>query len=257
MFAVPAGALPPRHAVLPGPRRRGVGGVGAVASGDGTTVLGMPPAILPTGDPLLGRWVRLELLAEADLDELGRLLIEPEVYAHGFVMHRRPTSPDDARSLAASVFLAGQGSADGRGGGCTAYSVRLVADGELGAAGTLVGTSTLWEADLRNESVHVGRTLYGPRWWGTQVNPESKLLLLSHCFEDCGYGRVKIQTDALNTRSQSAIAKLGAVREGVLRRHMRREDGSFRDTVVYSVLADEWPAVKAGLLARLCRAGEE
>jgi RimJ/RimL family protein N-acetyltransferase len=83
------------------------------------------------------------------------------------------------------------------------------------------------------------------------VNPEAKLLLLSHCFEDCGYGRVKIQTDLLNTRSQAAIAKLGAQREGVVRRDMKREDGTFRDTVVYSVLADEWPAVKAGLRARL------
>ncbi|HWG15258.1 MAG TPA: GNAT family protein, partial [Streptosporangiaceae bacterium] len=66
-------------------------------------------------------------------------------------------------------------------------------------------------------------------------------------FEDCGYGRVKIQTDRLNTRSQAAIAKLGAQREGVLRRDRKREDGTFRDTVVFSVLADEWPAVRAGL----------
>ena len=76
--------------------------------------------------------------------------------------------------------------------------------------------------------------------------------LLAHCFEECGYGRVKIQTDALNARSQAAIAKLGAVREGVLRRHSKREeDGTFRDTVVYSILKDEWPAVKARLHDRL------
>ena len=62
---------------------------------------------------------------------------------------------------------------------------------------------------------------------------------------------VKIQTDALNTRSQAAIAKLGAQREGVLRRHMKREDGTFRDSVVFSVLKDEWPAVKTVLLGRL------
>lgn len=62
---------------------------------------------------------------------------------------------------------------------------------------------------------------------------------------------MKIQTDALNTRSQAAIARLGATREGVLRRHMRREDGTFRDTVVFSVLCDEWPAVRDGLLRRL------
>ncbi len=69
-------------------------------------------------------------------------------------------------------------------------------------------------------------------------------------FEQCGYGRVKIQTDLLNTRSQSAIARLGARREGVLRRDQRREDGTFRDTVVFSVLIDEWAAVKTRLAHR-------
>ena len=92
---------------------------------------------------------------------------------------------------------------------------------------------------------------YGSRWWGTPVNAEAKLLLLGHCFDDLGYGRVKIQTDRLNTRSQAAIAKLGAQREGVLRRHSKREDGTFRDTVVFSVLSDEWPSVKAGLMERV------
>jgi RimJ/RimL family protein N-acetyltransferase len=83
------------------------------------------------------------------------------------------------------------------------------------------------------------------------VNAESKLLLLGHAFDDCRFGRVKLQTDLLNTRSQAAIERLGATREGVLHRHMRRADGTFRDTVVFSVLADEWPGVRAGLLARV------
>jgi N-acetyltransferase len=209
------------------------------------------PAILPTGAPLIGRYVRLDPLTEADLPELHPLLSDPEIYSAGYVMHRRPASVDDAILLARQRFMAGQGAADGRGGGRTAYAIRLVADGELGRAGTLVGTSSLAEAHLGNESIHLGSTLYGRRWWGTRVNPEAKLLLLAHCFEDCGYGRVKIQTDALNTRSQAAIARLGARREGVSRRDTRREDGTFRDSVVFSVLVDEWPAVKAGLEARL------
>jgi RimJ/RimL family protein N-acetyltransferase len=153
-------------------------------------------------------------------------------------------------ALARERFLAGQGQADGDGRGRTAYAVRLNADGVLGAAGTLVGTSSLAEAHLVNESIHLGSTLYGRRWWGTQVNPEAKLLLLTHCFEECGYGRVKLQTDARNTRSQAAIAKLGAHREGVVRRDVRREDGTFRDSVVFSILGEEWPEVKAGLRAR-------
>ena len=206
---------------------------------------------LPTGEPLVGAVVRLDLLTEADLAALGPLLADPVVYASGYVVHRRPTTHADGVAVARERFLGQQRELDGRGGGRTAYAVRLVADSALGSAGTLVGTSSLWEADLADEKVHVGSTLYGSRWWGTAVNPECKLLLLRHAFDDCGYGRVKIQTDRLNTRSQAAIAKLGAVREGVLRRDVRREDGTWRDTVVFSVLVEEWPQVREGLERRI------
>ena len=189
----------------------------------------------PDGRPLVGTVVRLELLGDDAVDELYPLLSDPQVYADGYVMHRRPVSVEDSRALVTSRFLVA---------GRVVYAIRLV-------DGTLVGTSSLLEIDLANESIHLGATLYGRRWWGTAVNPEAKLLLLAHCFDDCGFGRVKIQTDALNTHSQAAIAKLGARREGVLRRHLRREDGTFRDTVVYSILADEWPDVRDGLRARL------
>ena len=189
----------------------------------------------PDGRPLVGSGVRLELLGDDAVDELYPLLSDPQVYADGYVMHRRPVSVEDSRALVTSRFLVA---------GRVVYAIRLV-------DGRLVGTSSLLEIDLANKSVHLGATLYGRRWWGTAVNPEAKLLLLAHCFDDCGFGRVKIQTDALNTHSQAAIAKLGARREGVLRRHLRRDDGTFRDTVVYSILADEWPDVRAGLRARL------
>jgi N-acetyltransferase len=206
---------------------------------------------LPTGEPLVGRFVRLDVLTEDDLPELHPILADPAIYASGYVMHRRPASADDAVALARERFMSGQGQADGAGRGRTAYAIRLCADTGLGPAGRLVGTSSLAEAHLVNESIHLGSTLYGRRWWGTQVNPEAKLLLLAHCFEDCGYGRVKIQTDLLNTRSQAAIARLGAQREGVVRRDLKREDGTFRDSVVFGILGDEWPGVKAGLQARL------
>jgi len=211
--------------------------------------------LLPDGRSLTGRDVRLDLLRQEDADELWPLLADPEAYGDGYGMHRRPIDATDGRALVGERFLAGQGALDGRGGGRTAYGIRLTRDSALGAAWTFVGTSALLEADLANESVHLGATFYGRRWWGTAVNPSAKLLLLGHCFDDLGYRRVKIQTDALNTRSQRAIARLGAVREGVLRRHTRREDGSFRDTVVFSILADEWPAVRAGLEERLRGAG--
>jgi len=139
---------------------------------------------LPSAGPLAGRWVRLDLLGEPDLDEMYPILADPAVYAHGYVMHHRPGSVEDGRELARSVFLAQQGEADGRGGGRSAYAIRLTQDGDLGPAGTLVGTTSFWEADLRNESIHIGSTLYGSRWWGTQVNPEAKLLLMTHAFEE-------------------------------------------------------------------------
>jgi RimJ/RimL family protein N-acetyltransferase len=194
---------------------------------------------------LVGRRVRLDPLTEADIPELASLLVDPDLYRDGYVMHRQPATPADGAAVARERFLAGAGEMDGRGLGRAPYAVRLVAEG------TLVGTTSLLEAVLSDERIHLGSTLYGRRWWGTAVNPEAKLLLLGHCFDDCGYGRVKLVTDLLNRRSQAAIERLGAQREGVLRRHRRREDGSFRDTVVYSILRAEWPGVRSGLLARL------
>ena len=206
---------------------------------------------LPTGQPLLGRHVALTLFSDADVAGMSALLDDPVIYAHGYVNHHRPRSPEASEAVVRDRFSTSAGPPDGQGGGRTTYAVRLVSDSYLGSADTLVGTSTLMEAHLVNETIHLGSTLYGSRWWGTVVNAEAKLLLLSHCFDDCGYGRVKIQTDLLNTRSQAAIAKLGAVQEGVLRREQKREDGSFRDTVVFSIIRDEWPAVRAGLTARV------
>src|SRR4029078_5316691 len=153
--------------------------------------------------PLVAWGVVLELLADGAIDELYPLLSDPQVYADGYVMHRRPVSVEDSRALVAARFVVA---------GRVVYAIRLL-------DGTLVGTSSLLEIDLANESVHLGATLYGRRWWGTAVNPESKLLLLTHCFDDCGFGRVKIQTDARNVRSQAAIRKLRAPRGAGARRH--------------------------------------
>jgi RimJ/RimL family protein N-acetyltransferase len=197
----------------------------------------------PTGEALVGRFVRLDPVRIEDAEAMHAVLTDPAVYSQGFIMHAPPADLAATKAVVAEAVAA-------LGAGRTAYTVRLTGEGRLGEPGTVVGGSSLGDVDLVNESVHLGWTMYGSRWWGTQVNPETKLLLLGHAFE-CGFGRVKIQTDAVNERSQAAIARLGATREGVLRRDKRRADGTFRDTVVFSILREEWPAVRAGLLERL------
>ncbi|MGN6522266.1 MAG: GNAT family N-acetyltransferase [Actinomycetes bacterium] len=201
---------------------------------------------LPTG-PLVGATVRLDVSRPEDAAELVAALDDDRVWAAGYgggPAARWRDSQQVASSLAALPAARGEG-------GRTSYTVRLAADSPLGPAGRVVGTTSLGDADLVNERIHLGWTAYSPAVWGSAVNPECKLLLLGHAFDDCGFGRVKIQTDGINARSQAAIAKLGATREGVLRRHTKRADGSFRDTVVFSVLREEWPQVREGLERRL------
>lgn len=200
---------------------------------------------VPDGRALIGRSIRLDLTAPGDAPGMHTALDDPRVWAAGF-----GGGPDGRpSSIAATQDWIAASIADGR--RPAAYTVRLNADGPLGTAGTIVGTSSLGDVSLPDERIHLGWTAYSPHVWASAVNPECKLLLLGHAFDDCGFGRVKIQTDNLNERSQAAIGRLGAVREGVLRRHQRRADGTFRDTVVFSILRDEWPSVRAGLVARL------
>ncbi|WP_460037662.1 GNAT family N-acetyltransferase [Streptomyces cavourensis] len=119
------------------------------------------------------------------------------------------------------------------------------------ASGRAVGWTTYLDISVDDERLEIGWTWYGRAYWRSEVNTETKLLLLGHAFEELGMGRVQLKTDHRNERSQAAIARLGAVREGVLRRHRQRPDGSWRDSVYFSLLADEWPAAKARLTARL------
>jgi RimJ/RimL family protein N-acetyltransferase len=118
-------------------------------------------------------------------------------------------------------------------------------------SGQAIGWTTFMDIDVANERLEIGWTWYGRAYWRSSVNTECKLLLLAHAFEDLGMGRVQLKTDHLNIRSQTAIARLGAQREGTLRRHRRRPDGTWRDTVYFSILRTEWPEVKARLVARL------
>ena len=120
------------------------------------------------------------------------------------------------------------------------------------ATGRAIGSTRLLDVRPADRQVEIGATFLGRDYWRTPANTESKYLFLRHCFEALGCVRVALKTDGRNVRSQEAIARLGAAREGVLRRHMRVK-GYQRDTVYYSILDDEWPAVKARLEARLAR----
>ncbi|EYB69567.1 acetyltransferase [Deinococcus phoenicis] len=113
--------------------------------------------------------------------------------------------------------------------------------------GELAGSTRYGDIRTAHSGLEIGWTWLHPRWHGSGVNRRMKRLLLQHAFGDLGMARVQIKTDSLNVRSQRAIEKLGAVREGVLRAHMRRPDGSLRDTVMYSVTREDWPEVQRHL----------
>jgi N-acetyltransferase len=119
-----------------------------------------------------------------------------------------------------------------------------------------VGMTRYLGIDRPNRNVEVGGTWLPSILWRTAVNSDSKLLMLGHAFEVEGCERVQIKTDVRNLQSQRAIERLGAQREGVLRQHMLRRDGTFRDSVVYSILRTEWPSVRRRLEQALERPWE-
>lgn len=119
------------------------------------------------------------------------------------------------------------------------------------ASGRVAGTTSYYQVAEKHRVLSIGHTWIGTDWQRTGLNTEAKLLLLTHAFETLGAQRVGWDTDIRNLRSQRAIERLGALREGVLRAHRIRPDGSSRDTVTYSMLAPEWPAAKARLNERL------
>ena len=119
------------------------------------------------------------------------------------------------------------------------------------AAGRIVGSTRYYELLPDTPRVCIGYTWYARSVQRTGLNTEAKLLLLGHAFETLGCASVGFHTSTLNLASRAAIARLGAREEGILRRHMRHRDGSLRDSVCFSILDHEWPAVKAGLRAKL------
>jgi RimJ/RimL family protein N-acetyltransferase len=181
---------------------------------------------------LAGEHVRLEPAAEAHLADLVAAGADPIVWAH------LPwPQPRDRAAMRALL------EAERR--------VALPFAQIEVASGRAVGITTYRDVDERNRTLEIGGTWLGRPWWRSAINTEAKLLFLGHAFDVLRVYRVAIKTDIRNERSQAAIARLGAVREGVLRHQMIRPDGSLRDTVLFSVIPEEWPAVREHLRARL------
>lgn len=115
------------------------------------------------------------------------------------------------------------------------------------ASGKLAGSSSYLDVRLGHGGLEIGFTWYGKEFQRTHINTATKLVLFSHAFEDLHANRVQLQTDSRNLASQRAIERLGAVKEGVLRKHKTYPDGHIRDSVMYSVTIDEWPRVRTRL----------
>ena len=186
---------------------------------------------------LMGRHARLEPMSRDHVDGLRAALSGDALAALWFT--QVPKAADAAAYV--DTVLAGQ--ADGR---VLPFVVR-------DAGGRVVGSTRFYGLEADVPKLSIGYTWYTPDVQRTGVNTEAKLLLLTHAFETLGCISVVFETSWFNHRSRTAIARLGAKQDGVLRNHKRHTDGSPRDTVVFSIIDGEWPAVKRNLLAKLAR----
>lgn len=191
---------------------------------------------------LRGRMVSIEPLV---LDHARGLLDaadSDEVFA--WLPYPRPADLDQARAWIEDAL------ADRRADRRLPFAVLSAVDGSV------IGSTSYWDFDANNAHVEIGSTWLSRACWRSGRNAEAKLLLMTHAFEALGLERVTLRTDICNERSQWAIERLGANREGVHRHEMRRRDGSWRDSVHYSILRAEWPAVKERLDQRFAAARE-
>jgi RimJ/RimL family protein N-acetyltransferase/nitroimidazol reductase NimA-like FMN-containing flavoprotein (pyridoxamine 5'-phosphate oxidase superfamily) len=200
------------------------------------TSLPLPSYLRRPGDDwhtlpeLRGRQVTLEPLELTHAEDLLAALDDERVWAH--LPIRRPTSTVDMEAVIA---------------GALDTPDRLPILQRSTETGEVIGTTSYLFIDPVSRSVEIGWTALGPKWWRTGANRDAKLLLMTRAFEVLGATRVSWKTDIRNERSQRAIEGLGAVREGVIRNHRPRPDGSMRDSVLYSMTPEEWPAAKAKL----------
>jgi N-acetyltransferase len=187
---------------------------------------------------LEGRWVRLEPLRIEHAEELFEVGSDPELWRLTTV---RIESVDDMRRyLQAALDEQSRGVA----------LPFATCERETGRA---IGTTRYANIVPEHKRLEIGWTFVSPRWQRTPINTEAKYLMFRHAFEELGYNRVELKTNALNTKSRNAMLRVGCTEEGTLRRHMVNPDGTLRDTVYFSVVTEEWPQVKARLEEMLAR----
>ncbi|MDB5250902.1 MAG: family N-acetyltransferase [Flaviaesturariibacter sp.] len=192
---------------------------------------------------LSGSFVTLDILKPEDLPALRLLARDGRIWEYTKTLLINDTYDEQFDSYAAAAL-------DPRNtGGQVSFVMRETATGEL------MGMTRYYRLEPAHKRVSIGYTWYAPTWWGRVHNKECKLLLLQYAFETLGFQRVEFEVAHQNLRSQKAVAKIGGVKEAVLRKHGLHADGTVRDTVVFSVIDDEWPSVKANLQA-LVAAGD-
>ena len=187
---------------------------------------------------LEGHGIRLEPLGYEHQDQLALAAADGRLWELWFTAVPEP----EQMHTYITTALAGQ-----RDGYMLPWAVR-----EL-HSDTIIGTTRYHDIVAAIDRVEIGYTWYSKRWHRSHVNTGCKLLLLSHAFDTLGCKVVGLRTDNFNFASQRAIEALGARKDGVLRHHQARRDGTIRDSVVYSILASEWPDVKRHLELRLAR----
>ncbi|HEX7030239.1 MAG TPA: GNAT family protein [Gammaproteobacteria bacterium] len=185
---------------------------------------------------LAGHHVRLEPLSPDHFDALCEIGLDEDLWRW------TPQQITTREQLRAYVDDALRERDEGR---SLPFAIVALADDAV------AGCTRYGNIDSANRRLEIGWTWIGRSWQRTAVNTETKLQLLTHAFETLRMNRVELKTDALNERSRRAILRIGAKEEGTLRRHMVTESGRLRDTVYFSILDDEWPAVKGALEERL------
>ena len=186
---------------------------------------------------LQGQTVRLEPLTPAHLPALATVAFDPDLWQ--WTTTRIATHDDLRAYVEEALALQDAGTA-------LPFCIVLTGTGEV------IGSSRFGNYDAANRKVEIGWSWIGRRWQRTSANPEAKLLMLDYAFHELECLRVEFKTDALNARSRGALEKLGARQEGILRSHMITSTGRRRDSVYFSILAEEWPDVRHALEQR-CR----